>query len=89
MLLLNTRNISEALAIARHKFTDRMERFKMVEKLFPSGQLGDGSYVGSPKWQLLPSHIGGTYKSFNSDSRVTDLTSFRVEQFPKTVVHSR
>ena len=45
-VLLNTRYNSGGLAIARHKFPDRMERFKTVGKLFPSGQLGDGSYVG-------------------------------------------
>ena len=44
-LLLNTRNNS-GLAIARHKFPDRLERFKTVGKLFPSGQLRAGSYVG-------------------------------------------
>ena len=41
-LLLNTRG----LTIARYKFPDRMERFKTVGKLIPSGQLGAGSYVG-------------------------------------------
>ena len=45
-LLLTTRNNSGGLAIARHKFPDRMERFKTVGKLFPNGQLGAGSYVG-------------------------------------------
>ena len=39
-LFLNTRNNSGGLAIARHKFPDRMEWFKTVGKLFPSCQLG-------------------------------------------------
>ena len=38
-LLMNTRNNSRGLAITRHKFPDRMERFKTVGKLFPSGWL--------------------------------------------------
>ena len=51
-LLLNTRNTSQGGGgggppyIARHKFPDRMERLKTVGKLFISGQLGAGSYVG-------------------------------------------
>ena len=38
--------ITQRTRIARHKFPDRMERFKTVGKLFLSDQLGAGSYVG-------------------------------------------
>ena len=65
-LLLNTRNNSGGLAIARHKFRDRMEQIHTVVKLFPSTTILGGSVSRSQVARMLVVSHSGTRMSIGT-----------------------